>query len=273
MRAALLQISSSDDPRDNLARLRPMVVDAVEAGAQLVCTPEVTNCVAPRGRLFEVATTEEDDPVLCGLREEAARRQVWIAMGSLAVRTDDADGRLANRSVLIGPDGAIAARYDKIHMFDVDVSATETWRESQGFRPGGQAVVAPLPFATLGLAICYDLRFPHLFRALAKAGAQVILVPAAFTRPTGEAHWEVLLRARAIETGCFVLAAAQTGEHAGGRQTHGHSLAVAPWGEVLADAGREPGVTVVDLDLARVEEARRRIPSLLHDRPFDGPSP
>ena len=276
MRAALLQISSSDDPGDNLARLRPMVAEAAEAGAHLVCTPEVTNCVASRARLFEVATTESDDPVLAGLREEAARRRVWIAVGSIAVRTGDADGRLANRSVLIGPDGAIAARYDKIHMFDVDVSATETWRESHGFRPGDRAVVAPLPFATLGLAICYDLRFPHLFRALAKAGAQVILVPAAFTRPTGEAHWEVLLRARAIETGCFVLAAAQTGTHVSGtttRHTHGHSLVVAPWGEVLADAGREPGVTLVDFDLARVEEARRRIPSLLHDRPFDGPSP
>ena len=276
MRAALLQFSSSDNPADNLARLRPMIAEAADGGAQLFCTPEVTNCVAPRARLLEIATTEEADPVLTGLREEAAARQVWIAAGSVAVRTDNADGRLANRSVLIGPDGAIAARYDKIHMFDVDVSATETWRESQGFRPGDRAVTASLPFARLGLAICYDLRFPHLFRVLAKAGAQVLLVPAAFTRPTGEAHWEVLLRARAIETGCFVLAAAQTGTHVSGsttRHTHGHSLAVAPWGEVLADAGRQPGVTLVDLDMRQVEEARRRVPSLLHDRPFAGPSP
>ena len=198
-------------------------------------------------------------------------RGVWIAAGSLAVRTGDPDGRLANRSFLIDPDGGIAARYDKIHMFDVEVSERETWRESQGFRPGTRAVVAQTPFAVLGLAICYDLRFPHLFRTLAQAGAQVLLVPAAFTRPTGEAHWEVLLRARAIETGCFVLAAAQTGEHASGRLTHGHSLAVAPWGEVLADAGREPGVTLVDLDLAQVDEARRRIPALGHDRPIEGP--
>lgn len=271
MRAALLQFTSSDDPADNLARLRPLIAEGAGAGAQLLCTPEVTNCVAPRARLQEVARAEEDDLVLQGLREEAARHGIWIAAGSLAVRTGDPDGRLANRSFLLDPTGAVAARYDKIHMFDVDVSERETWRESQGFRPGTRAVVAQTPFATLGLAICYDLRFPHLFRALAKGGAQVLLVPAAFTRPTGEAHWEVLLRARAIETGCFVLAAAQTGEHAGGRLTHGHSLAVAPWGEVLADAGRAPGVTLVDLDLSRVDDARNRIPALSHDRAFEGP--
>ena len=271
MRAALVQFTSSDDPADNLARLRPMIAEGAGGGAQLLCTPEVTNCVAPRARLQEVARAEEEDIVLAGLREQAARHGIWIAAGSLAVRTGDSDGRLANRSYLISPTGEVAARYDKIHMFDVDVSERETWRESQGFRPGTRAVVAPTPFAALGLAICYDLRFPHLFRALAQTGAQVLLVPAAFTRPTGEAHWEVLLRARAMETGCFVLAAAQTGEHAGGRLTHGHSLAVAPWGEVLADAGRAPGVTIVDLDLSRVEEARSRIPALLHDRAFEGP--
>ncbi len=271
MRAALVQFTSSDDPLDNLARLRPRLVEAAANGAKLICTPEVTNCVAPRARLQEVARSEEADPVLAGLREEAARAGVWIAAGSLAVRTEDADGRLANRSFLLGPDGAIAARYDKIHMFDVDVSETETWRESQGFRPGDRAVVAATELAALGLTVCYDLRFPHLHRALAKAGAEVILVPAAFTRPTGEAHWEILLRARAIETGCFILAAAQTGEHAGGRLTHGHSLAVGPWGEVLADAGRAPGVTVVDLDLSQVAKARRRIPALRHDRAFEGP--
>ena len=271
MRAALLQLSSTDDPAENLARLRPLVAEAAAGGAEILCTPEVTNCVAPRARLLEVVSAEEEDPVLEGLREEAAMRGVWIAAGSLAVRIDDPDGRLANRSFLLDPEGGIAARYDKIHMFDVDVSEAETWRESQGYRPGERAVVARTPVATLGLSICYDLRFPHLYRALAQAGAQVILVPAAFTRPTGEAHWEVLLRARAIETGAFVLAAAQTGEHAGGRLTHGHSLAVAPWGEVLADSGREPGVTFIDLDLAQVEEARRRIPALRHDRAFDGP--
>jgi predicted amidohydrolase len=271
MRAGLLQFTSSDTPADNLARLRPLIAEAAQGGADLVCTPEVTNCVAPRARLQEVATSEEEDPVLAGLREEAAMRGLWIAAGSLAIRTDDPDGRLANRSFLIDPEGGIAARYDKIHMFDVDVSERETWRESQGFRPGAHAVIARTPFAALGLSICYDLRFPHLFRALAQAGAQVLLVPAAFTRPTGEAHWEALLRARAIETGCFVLAAAQTGEHAGGRLTHGHSLAVAPWGEVLVDAGRAPGLTLVNLDLSRVDDARRRIPALRHDRPFEKP--
>ncbi|TNC74275.1 carbon-nitrogen hydrolase family protein [Rubellimicrobium roseum] len=275
MRAALLQFTSGDDPEENLARLRPLVAQAAAGGAQLLCTPEVTNCVAPRARLHEVATNEARDPVLAGLREEAARHGLWIALGSLAIRPDDGDGRLANRSFLLDPSGAIAARYDKIHMFDVDVSAAETWRESQGFRPGDRAVVARTPLAALGLAICYDLRFPHLFRTLAQAGAQVLLVPAAFTRPTGEAHWETLLRARAIETGSFVLAAAQTGTHASGatiRHTHGHSLAVAPWGEVLADAGREPGLTLVDLDLAQVEEARARIPALRHDRSFAAPA-
>lgn len=271
MRAGLLQFTSSDDPRDNLARLRPLIAESAEGGADLVCLPEVVNCLAPRARLFEIATTEDDDPVLAGLREEATRRGVWIAAGSLAVRTEDPDGRLANRSFLLDPSGGIAARYDKIHMFDVDVSAAETWRESRSFRPGDRAVVARTPFAALGLTICYDLRFPHLHRALAKGGAEVLLVPAAFTRPTGEAHWETLLRARATETGCFVLAAAQTGEHAGGRLTHGHSLAVAPWGEVLTDAGRAPGVTMVDLDLSQVAEARRRIPALSHDRPFEEP--
>jgi predicted amidohydrolase len=271
MRVGLVQFTSSDDPADNLARLRPMFAQAARDGAALVCTPEVTNCVAPRSRLLEVAQPEDGDRVLEGLREEATRHGIWVAIGSLAVRSGDADGRFANRSFLLGPDGGIVARYDKIHMFDVDLSAAETWRESEGFRPGQRAVVASTPFATLGLSICYDLRFPHLFRALAQARAEILLVPAAFTRPTGEAHWEVLLRARAIETGCFVLAAAQTGEHAGGRLTHGHSLAVGPWGEVLADAGRSPGVTMVDLDMSRVGEARHRVPALRHDRTFAGP--
>jgi predicted amidohydrolase len=270
MRAGLVQFTALDDPAANLARLRPLIAEAAAGGAQLICTPEMTNLLAPRATLLARAVAEEADPVLAGLRAEAAARGVWIAAGSLALRVPGEE-RLANRSLLIGPDGAIAAAYDKIHMFDVDVSAAETWRESAGFRPGARAVVARTPLAALGLTVCYDLRFPHLHRALARAGAGVLLVPAAFTRPTGEAHWEVLLRARAIETGCFVLAAAQTGEHAGGRLTHGHSLAVSPWGAVLADAGRAEGVTVVDLDLGEVAEARRRIPALSHDRAFEGP--
>lgn len=262
-------MSSGPEPEGNAAALREMLGEAARGGAGLACTPEVTNAVAPRERLLAVAVEEAADPVLRAARAAARAHGIWVALGSLAVRTEGE--RLANRALLVSPEGEVAARYDKIHMFDVDVSARDTWRESRTFRPGARAVVAPTPLAALGLAICYDLRFPQLFRALAQGGAEVILCPAAFTRPTGEAHWEVLLRARAIETGGFVLAAAQTGAHEGGRETHGHSLAVAPWGEVLADAGREVGVTLVDLDLARVAEARGRVPALLHDRAFEGP--
>jgi predicted amidohydrolase len=218
---------------------------------------------------------EADDPTLAALRDEAARAGIWLLIGSLGVLTHDADGRFANRSFLIGPDGEIAARYDKIHMFDVNVSETEIYRESAGYRPGTAAVLADAGFAKIGMTVCYDLRFAHLFRHLAQAGAQILMVPAAFNHITGAAHWEVLLRARAIETGCFVLAPAQTGFHAEtggkGRRTFGHSLAIAPWGEVLADAGTEPGVTLVDLDLSQVATARARVPSLSHDREFTGP--
>ena len=189
--------------------------------------------------------------------------------------TQDADDRFANRSFLIAPDGSVAASYDKIHMLDVNVSATEVYRESEGYRPGTKAVVAETPFARIGLTVCYDVRFPTLYRRLAQDGAQIITVPAAFNHITGAAHWETLLRARAIETGCFVLAPAQTGFHpeanGKGRKTHGHSLAIAPWGEILADAGTEPGVTLVELELSEVGKARGRVPSLTHDRGFDGP--
>ncbi len=198
-----------------------------------------------------------------------------MLIGSLALKTIDADGRLANRSFMIGPDGSTKARYDKIHMFDVDVTETETFRESAAFRPGGRAVTVEAAGTILGLTVCYDLRFAALHRCLAQAGARVLTVPAAFSPVTGSAHWEILLRARAIETGCFVLAPAQTGLHAATegrmRSTHGHSLAVAPWGEVLLDAGTEPGVYPVDLDLAQVEMARQRVPSLSHDRAFERP--
>jgi predicted amidohydrolase len=268
IRAALVQVTSSDDPEANAARLLPLVAEAARGGAGLVCTPEMTNLMAPRERLRAVAAAEDRDPMLAALREAARRHAVYLAIGSLALREGEA---LVNRSLMIGPDGRVRGRYDKVHMFDVDLPGGESYRESATFRPGDRAVLARTGLGVLGLAICYDLRFPQLFRALAKGGAEVILCPAAFTRPTGEAHWEVLLRARAIETGSFVLAAAQTGTHAGGRETHGHSLAVAPWGEVLADGGREVGVTLVDLDLARVAEARGRVPALRHDRSFEGP--
>lgn len=276
MRAALVQLTSGDDPGANLVVTRGMVAEAAAQGATLICTPEVTNCVSQdRAWQRAVLRHQDDDPTLAALRDDAARLGLWIAIGSLAIRTDDADGRFANRSFLIGPDGGIAAQYDKIHMFDVTVSETESYRESAGYRPGDRAVLARTPDAVLGLTVCYDLRFPSLYRDLAQAGAEVLLVPSAFSPVTGAAHWETLLRARAIETGCFVLAAAQTGTHpaqAGKpRQTWGHSLAVAPWGEVLVDAGTAPGVTMVDLDLALVAQSRTRVPSLRHDRPYESP--
>jgi predicted amidohydrolase len=196
-------------------------------------------------------------------------------IGSLALKTGDADGRFANRSFLIGPDGAIRAWYDKIHMFDVQVSATEIYRESAGFRPGDRAVLADAGFAQIGMTVCYDVRFPYLHRALAQAGAQILTVPAAFSPVTGAAHWEPLLRARAIETGCYVLAPAQTGLHpsstGGTRRTYGHSMAIAPWGEVLVDAGTEPGISFVDLAMDNVAQARARVPALTHDREFTPP--
>ena len=276
MRAALIQLNVSDDPAANLVATLGFVRQAVAAGAGFVLTPELTNGLSSsRAHQRSVFRHEADDPTLAALRAEAKAAGIWLLIGSLGLLTQDADGRFANRSFLVDPQGEIAARYDKIHMFDVNVSDTEVYRESEGYRPGSAAVVAMTPFARIGMTVCYDVRFPALYRRLAQAGAQVITVPAAFNHITGAAHWETLLRARAIETGCFVLAPAQTGFHpetpGKGRRTHGHSLAIAPWGEILADAGTEPGVTLVDLDLARVAEARRRVPSLSHDRGFDGP--
>ncbi|WP_323763849.1 carbon-nitrogen hydrolase family protein [Marinovum sp.] len=276
MRAALVQLSSSDDPTANLVTTTALIEAAVAGGAGFVLTPEVTNCVsASRSRQNEVLQPEEADITLAALRDLAARRGIWLSIGSLALKTDDPDGRFANRGFLIGPEGGIHARYDKIHMFDVQVSETETYRESEGFRPGTQAAVADTPFARLGLSICYDVRFPRLYRALAQAGAEVLLIPAAFSPVTGAAHWHPLLRARAIESGAWVLAAAQCGQHAAvrGKQrtTYGHSLAVAPWGEVMAEGGEAPEVLFVDLAREAVDKARERVPSLSHDREFTGP--
>lgn len=276
MRAGLVQLTVGDDPAANL----PVTVDhirrAAAGGAGLVLTPECTNALSGnRAHQRAVLRHEENDPTLSALRNEAARAGIWLLVGSLGVLTHDADGRFANRSFLVSPTGEITARYDKIHMFDVNVTETEVYRESSAYRPGSKAVLADAGFAKIGMAVCYDLRFPQLFRRLAQAGAQILTVPAAFNHITGAAHWEVLLRARAIETGCFVLAPAQTGFHGEtggkGRRTYGHSLAIAPWGEVLADAGVEPGVTFVDLDLTEVSKARARVPSLSHDRGFTGP--
>jgi predicted amidohydrolase len=276
MRAALIQLNVTDDPAANLAVTLAQVQTAVAGGAGFVLTPEMTNCLSSsREHQRSVFRPEDQDETLAALREAAARAGIWLLIGSLGLATTDPDGRFANRSLLIAPDGAIAARYDKIHMFDVNVSETEVYRESAGYRPGNRAVLAQTPFATLGLTVCYDVRFAYLYRRLARAGAQILTVPAAFNHITGAAHWEPLLRARAIETGCFVLAPAQTGFHAEahgkGRRTHGHSLAVAPWGEVLLDAGTEPGVSFVELDLARVDQARARVPALTHDREVTGP--
>ena len=276
MRAALVQLSVTDDPAANLPVTVGFIRQAAAAGAGFVLTPECTNLLSSdRALQRAVLAHEEDDATLSALRAEADRLGIWLLIGSLGLKTHDPDGRFANRSFLIGPSGQIVARYDKIHMFDVDVSPTERYRESEAYRPGTRAVLADAGFAKLGMAICYDLRFPQLFRRLSQAGANVLTLPAAFNDTTGAAHWESLIRARAIENTCFVLAPAQCGTHAAHagkpRRTHGHSLAVAPWGEVLADGGTEPGVTLVDLDLSRVAEARARVPSITHDRGFDGP--
>lgn len=276
MRAGLVQLTVTDDPAENLPETVALVRAAVAGGAGFVLTPECTNALSSnRARQRALFRHEDQDETLAALREEAARAGVWLLVGSLGVLTDDPDGRFANRSFLIGPYGGITARYDKIHMFDVNVSETEVYRESAGYRPGARAVLADTSFARIGMTVCYDIRFPHLYRRLAKAGAEVITVPAAFNHITGAAHWETLLRARAIETGCYILAPAQTGFHpekdGKGRRTHGHSLVVAPWGEVLSDAGTEPGVTFADIDLAEVAKARDRVPSLSHDRDFAGP--
>jgi predicted amidohydrolase len=276
MRVGLLQTCASDDPVANLIETLRLVDDAVAQGAELICTPEVTNCVsADRAHQRAVLMPEARDPTLAGLRRAAADHGVWTLIGSLALRTADPAGRFANRSFLIDPTGKIVARYDKIHMFDVTVSASETYRESAGYRPGTRASLATTPWGKLGMTICYDVRFPMLYRRLAQAGAAFLTVPAAFSPVTGVAHWETLLRARAIETGCFVLAPAQVGDHVASsgkaRKTYGHSMVIAPWGEVLLDAGTATGAYVVDVDPSAVDAARGRVPSITVDQPWDGP--
>ncbi|MGB0497501.1 MAG: carbon-nitrogen hydrolase family protein [Rubricella sp.] len=275
MKVALLQFTGSDDPAANRAMLGPMLENAATGGANLIATPEVTNCISA-SRTVQAATlrAEEEDETLAFLREQAARLGVTILAGSLAL-TGGAGGRFVNRSFLIEPDGGIAARYDKAHMFDVDVDPQNSFRESAGYAPGSRAVVADAAGARIGLTICYDMRFPGLYQRLARGGAQIITVPSAFTVPTGKAHWEVLLRARAIETGCFILAPAQVGSHPARegrkRQSWGHSLIVSPWGVVLADAGDAPGTVTADLDPSECQRARARIPSLLHETELSGP--
>ncbi|MBR9864656.1 MAG: carbon-nitrogen hydrolase family protein [Rhodobacteraceae bacterium] len=273
MRAGLIQLNSSDDPLANLPRTQGLVAEAVAQGAQFVATPEVTNVLSTsRSHQKSVLQHEAQDQTLAALRKQAADLGIWLLIGSLGLLTDDADGRFANRSFLIDPQGNIKARYDKIHMFDVQVTESETYRESDGYRPGDTAVLAQTPFGSIGMSICYDMRFPYLYRQLAKAGASILTAPAAFSPVTGAAHWHSLLRARAIENGCFVIAPAQTGAHSISRgkprSTYGHSLVVDPWGEVLLDAGEEEGAYLVDMDFEMVGDARKRVPSLDHDRPF-----
>lgn len=270
-RAGLVQLRTPASHAAALAQAEPLIRQAAAEGAQLIVTPEGTNILQRnRETLLPQLRSVEDDPVAQGLCALAADLKVWLAIGSVLVRRED--GRAANRQLLVGPDGAIVAGYDKLHMFDVDLPTGETARESEVYTPGTQAVAASTPFGQLGLTICYDMRFPALYRALALHGAQVITVPAAFTRPTGEAHWEILLRARAIETGSFILAPAQGGFHEDGRGTWGHSLIIGPWGEVLAQMdGDEPGVITAMIDPAQADQARTAIPALKNARTFTGP--
>lgn len=264
----LIQPTSTTSVERNAALSEPMIREAAAKGAQLISLPEVVNLVDIRkGRSVQEARTEADDPCLALYRALAKELGVWIHAGSLALRLED-DDRMANRAFMIDDQGEIRARYDKIHMFDVDLEGGESYRESKLFRPGEQAVLVDSPWGKIGLAICYDLRFPHLHRTLAENGARIILNPAAFTRKTGQAHWHTLLTARAIETTCFVAAAAQCGDHEDGRETYGHSLVVAPWGEVIADGGETPGVVIAELDLGEVDKVRAMVPSLSNGRPF-----
>ena len=275
LEVALIQTRTPATAAAGLAHVEPLIREAAAGGAQLVLTPEGTNFLEQRRGLRDAAlSTEDADAAVLGLRALASELGVWLLIGSAIVRSEaPGDTRAANRSLLIDPTGAITARYDKLHVFDVDLANGETYRESASVRPGDAASVADTPWGPLGLTICYDVRFPHLYRALAKSGAAMIAAPAAFTRPTGEAHWETLLRARAIETGAFVLAPAQGGAHEDGRQTWGRSLIIGPWGEVIARADHdEPGVLHARLDLSAVDRARASIPALRHDRDFDWPS-
>jgi predicted amidohydrolase len=272
-----IQFTSARDYEPNIRVVSDLVRRARDGGADFVMTPENTGLTEPVGKLRrEKARDEGNHPVLAALREVARETRVWLLIGSLAIDlsrepgTAEGERRLANRSYLLDPGGAVVARYDKIHMFDVDL-AGESYRESNAFRPGGSAVLAETPWGVLGMTVCYDLRFPHLYRALARAGADFLAIPSAFTVPTGKAHWHVLLRARAIENGCFVFAPAQWGEHAEGRRTYGHSLIVDPWGEVMADAGEGVGIVTARIDSAAIAKARRTVPSLQHERPFTKP--
>src|SRR3954447_5614614 len=270
--AAMVQMRTGLLPEPSLEQGTKLIRQAASQGADYVLTPEVSNMMQlNRKALFERLAPEQDDLSLKAYRALAAELKIHLHIGSLALRASPE--RAVNRSFLIGPDGGVIASYDKIHMFDIDLPDGESYRESANYQPGETAVVADLPWGRFGLTICYDLRFPALYRALAESGASYLTVPSAFTRKTGEAHWHTLLRARAIENGCFVFAAAQAGMHENKRETYGHSLIIAPWGEVLAEGGTEPGVFMAKIDPAKVEAARKAIPSLQHGRRFSVADP
>ncbi|AGH51378.1 MULTISPECIES: carbon-nitrogen hydrolase family protein [Sphingomonadales] len=269
MRAALFQSRTGIDPAANAAALVAAIEEAKAGGADMLFTPEMSGLLdRDRTRAADHLADEAHDTVLAAVREAAAKAGLWVHVGSLALAGERRDGRLVNRGFLIDDAGAIRARYDKIHLFDVDLPTGESWRESAAYAPGSQAVVVDTPWGRMGLAICYDLRFPDLFRSLSDAGATILSVPAAFTVPTGRAHWHVLLRARAIEAGAFVVAAAQAGAHEDGRATYGHSLVIDPWGDVLLDMGGDNGIGFAEMDAKRVADVRSRIPALQHRRPI-----
>lgn len=271
-KAGLIQMRSGITPAANVDTASRLIAEAKAAGADYVQTPEMTNIMeVRRDRLFETIREEENDPSLAAFRDLAKTHGLYVHIGSLAIKL--LPDRAANRGFLIDPRGEIVARYDKIHMFDVDLANGESYRESRTYRPGEIAVTADLPWGRLGISVCYDLRFPALYRALAEAGSTMLAIPSAFTRQTGEAHWNVLMRARAIETGCFVLAAAQGGKHENGRETFGHSIVVDPWGRIIAEGGTEPGVIMAEIDPALITEARSRVPSLEHGRRFEVAEP
>jgi predicted amidohydrolase len=268
--AACVQLRSSDDVSENIRAASGLIREARKAGADFVATPENTTLMAADGGAkLELSRPEDRDPALPVFKALAEELGIWLLIGSLAIKVDER--KTANRSFLIDPRGTIAMRYDKIHLFDVDLPSGEQYRESNTVAGGSAAVAADLPWGRIGLTICYDVRFPHLYRSLAKAGAFALTVPSAFTETTGKAHWHVLLRARAIENGAFVIAPAQGGTHANGRRTYGHSLIVSPWGEILAEAAIEPGIILAEIDPAASLDARTRIPGLQHDRDYTGP--
>jgi predicted amidohydrolase len=269
-KAACIQLRSSDDVAENIATTSALIREAHGKGAQFVATPENTTLMAPDGGAkLALSYDEAHDPALPAFGALAEALGIWLLIGSLAIKVSET--KTANRQFLIDPKGRVAARYSKIHLFDVNLPSGETYRESNTVAGGDAAVLAETPWGKIGLSICYDMRFPQLYRALAQKGAFLLTAPSAFTETTGQAHWHVLLRSRAIENGAFVLAPAQGGTHANGRKTYGHSLIIAPWGEILAEAGTEPGVILAEIDPAAVTDARARVPSLQHDRPFTGP--